>query len=157
MAAMEKTKTQLLEENERLSAELDAMRLQTGAPADTRDSLREERYHAILNEIEDGFYEVDLTGSFTFCNAAMCRMLGYNTSEIMGMNYRAFMDGEDERRVFEVFNRVYRTGAPEKDFDYELIRKDGSRVPIEVSVSLIRDKSGRPTGFRGLSRDITSR
>ena len=67
------------------------------------------------------------------------------------------MDGEGEKRVYEVFNRVFRTGEPEKDFDYELIRKDGSRVPIEVSVSLIRDKNGRPAGFRGLSRDITAR
>jgi len=157
MAASEKTKAQVLEENERLRAELDVMRLQRGTPAGTRDSLREERYRAILNEIEEGFYEVDLAGNFTFCNSAMCGMLGYKTSKIMGMNYRAFMDGKGEKRVFEVFNRVYRTGEPEKDFDYELIRKDGSRIPIEVSVSLIRDASGRPWGFRGLARDITAR
>ena len=157
MADTKWTKAQLLEENERLRAELDVMRLQARAPAGTRDSLREERYRAILNEIEDGFYEVDLAGNFTFCNASMCGMLGYKTSEIMGMNYRAFMDGEGEKRVFEVFNRVYRSGEPEKDFDYELIRKDGSRVPIEVSVSLIRGQSGRPVGFRGLARDIAAR
>ncbi len=157
MAASEKTRAQLIEENERLRAELDALRLQTSAPAGTRDSLREERYRAILNDIEYGFYEVDLAGNITFCNASMCGMLGYKTSEIMGTNYRAFMDGEGEKRVFEVFNRVYRSGEPEKDFDYELIRKDGSRVPIEVSVSLIRGESGRPIGFRGLARDITAR
>jgi PAS domain S-box-containing protein len=157
MTASEKTKAKLVEENERLRAELDAMRLQASAPAGTRDSLREERYRAILNEIEDGFYEVDLAGYFTFCNASMCGMLGYKASEIMGMNYRSFMDGEGEKRVFEVFNRVYRSGEPEKDFDYELIRKDGSRVPIEVSVSLIRGESGRPAGFRGLARDIAAR
>ena len=97
MAAQEKTKAQLLEENERLRAELDAMRLQASAPAGTRDSLREERYRAILSDIEYGFYEVDLAGNITFCNASMCGMLGYKTSEIMGMNYRAFMDGEAKR------------------------------------------------------------
>ena len=157
MAAPEKTKAQLLEENERMRAELDLMRLHVGATAGTRDVLREERYRAILNDIEDGYYEVDLAGNFTFCNAAMCGMIGYKTREIMGMNYRVFMDGEGEKRVFEVFNRVYRSGEPEKDFDYELIRKDGSRFPIEVSVSLIRDKSGRPAGFRGIARDISAR
>jgi len=157
MAATEQTKAQVLEENERLRAELEAIRLQAGAPARPRDIFREERYLAILNEIEEGFYEVDLAGNFTFCNASMCKMIGYKIREIMGMNYRAFMDGEGEKRVFEVFNRVYRTGEPEKDFDYELIRKDGSRVPIEVSVSLIRDARGRRWGFRGLARDITAR
>ena len=87
----------------------------------------------------------------------MCRMLGYSPSEMLGMHYRAYHGRRGRKKVYEVFNRVFRTGETEKDFDYELIRKDGSRVPIEVSVSLIRDKNGRPTGFRGLSRDITAR
>jgi PAS domain S-box-containing protein len=157
MAGMEKTKAQLIEENERLQRELNALSRPETDPAGPRDILREERYRAILNDIEDGYYEVDLAGGFTFCNTAMCRMLGYSLSEMPGMHYRAYMDGEGAQKVYEVFNRVFRTGETERAFDYELIRKDGSRVPIEVSVSLIRDRNGRPTGFRGLSRDITAR
>lgn len=157
MAAREETKSRLFEENRRLRAELDAMRLHANAPAGSRDSIREQRYRTILNEIEEGFYEVDLEGSFTFCNASMCKMIGYRPGQVLGMNYRTFMDGEGEKRVFDVFNRVFRTGEPQKDFDYELIRKDGSRVPVEVSVSLIRDSNGQPAGFRGLARDIAAR
>ena len=37
----------------------------------------EERYRTILEEIEDGYYEVDLAGDFTFFNAALCRIFGY--------------------------------------------------------------------------------
>ena len=87
----------------------------------------------------------------------MCRMLGYSLSEMPGMHYRSYMDGEGAKRVFEVFNRVFRTGETERAVDYELIRKDGSRVPIEVSVSLLRSRDGRPAGFRGFARDITAR
>ena len=157
MAETKKTQAELIAEIEALRGELEALRGEDPVHSTARNVIREERYRAILNEIEDGFYEVDPAGNFTFCNASMCGMLGYKAIEIMGMNYRAFMDGEGEKRVFEVFTRVYRTGKPEKDFDYELIRKDGSRVPIEVSVSLIRDRNGRPAGFRGLARDITAR
>jgi two-component system sensor histidine kinase/response regulator len=157
MAPTTKTAAQLLEENERLRAELHALRSPETDTASARDILREERYRAILNDIEDGYYEVDLGGRFTFCNTAMCRMLGYSLGEMPGMHYQAYMDSVGAKKVYEVFNRVFRTGETERAFDYELIRKDGSRVPIEVSVSLIRDKNGRPTGFRGLSRDITAR
>ena len=157
MANMKETTAQLIEENARLRAELDALRCQATASAGPRDILREERYRAVLNDIEEGYYEVDLAGSFTFCSAAMCRMLGYSVEALLGLNYQAYMSGKDAKKVHDVFNRVFLTAKPEKDFDYELIRKDGSCVPIEVSVSLIRDRNGRPAGFRGLARDVSAR
>ena len=157
MAETKRTKAQLIEENDRFRAELGTLRPVEAEPASPRDIFREERYRAILDGITEGYYEVDLAGNFTFFNAAMSRMLGYAPSKLVGMNYRVYLDGEDARKVYEVFGRVFRTGEPEKGFDYELIRKDGSRVPIAVSVSLIRDNDGRPAGFRGLARDISAR
>ena len=157
MAETKRTKAQLLKENDRLRVELDALRPSRTEPAGPRDKLREERYRAILDGITEGYYEVDLEGNFTFFNAAMSRMLGYAPSKLVGMNYRAYLGGEDAKKVYEAFLRVFRTGEPEKGFDYELIRKDGSRFPIAMSVSLIRDKNGRPAGFRGLARDISAR
>jgi hypothetical protein len=45
-------------------------------------------------------------------------MLGYAPSKLVGMNYRVYLDGEDAKKVHEVFGRVFRTGEPEKGFDY---------------------------------------
>jgi PAS domain S-box-containing protein len=157
MAAIEKTKAQLVEENERLRAELSTLRRADNEPAAPRDIFREERYRAILDGITEGYYEVDLEGNFTFFNSAMCRMLGEAQSKLVGMNYRAYLDSEDAQKISGVFRSVFRTGVPDKGFDYELICKNGSRVPIAVSVSLIRDANSRPSGFRGLVRDITAR
>jgi PAS domain S-box-containing protein len=157
MAETKRTKAQLLEENERLRAELESLRCADAEPASPRDAFREERYRAILDGITEGYYEVDLKGNFTFFNAAMSRMLGYAPSKLVGMNYRVYLDGEDAKKVHEVFHRVFRTGEPEKGFDYDLIRKDASRIPVAMSVSLIRGKDGRPAGFRGLARDIVAR
>ena len=157
MAKTKRTKAQLIEENDRYRAELGTQLPLEAEPVSPRDIFREERYRAILDGITEGYYEVDLAGNFTFFNAAMSRMLGYAPSKLVGMNYRVYLDGEDARKVYEVFGRVFRTGEPEMGIDYELIRQDGSRVPIAVSVSLIRDTGGRPSGFRGLARDITAR
>ena len=117
----------------------------------------EEKYRNILENIEDGYFEVDLAGNFTFFNPSLCRILGYNREEMPGMNNRTFMDAENAKKVFQAFNEIYVTGIPQKGFDWETIRKDGARMYIEVSVSLIARPEEKPTGFRGIARDITER
>ncbi|MGB7575022.1 MAG: PAS domain S-box protein, partial [Thermodesulfobacteriota bacterium] len=123
------------------------------------ESLRqsEEKYRTILESIEDGYYEVDLGGNFTFFNDSMCRILGYPKEELMGMNNQQYADKEVAKKVFQAFNRVYKTGKPGREFDWEIVRKDGTKRYIETSVSLRKDASGEPVGFRGIVRDITDR
>ncbi|MGB7573272.1 MAG: PAS domain S-box protein [Thermodesulfobacteriota bacterium] len=118
-------------------------------------SRSEEKYRTILESIEDGYYEVDLAGIFTFLNDSMCRIWGYPKEELMGMNNRQYTDPETAKKVFQAYNRVYRTGEPGRLFDYEIIRKDGAKRYVEVSISLQKDLSGKPAGFSGIIRDIT--
>jgi two-component system, cell cycle sensor histidine kinase and response regulator CckA len=117
----------------------------------------EERYKTILENIEDGYYEVDLKGNFTFFNESFRKIVGYTKEELLGMNYRRYSDQENAQKVLMVYNQVYRTGEPLKWFEWEIIRKDGARRLIAVSVSLIKDTSNEPTGFRGIIRDETDR
>ncbi|MFO7784328.1 MAG: PAS domain S-box protein [Desulfatiglandales bacterium] len=132
---------------------------------DIRESIRaenalresEERHRSILENMNEGYYEVDLAGNLTFANNAMTDLLGYEKDELIGLNNRAYMDEETARKVYKAFNRVFRTGSPEGGFQWNNIRKDGSRVVVETSVSLIVNADGRPVGFRGLVRDVTER
>jgi diguanylate cyclase (GGDEF)-like protein len=75
----------------------------------------------------------------------------------MGMNYQQFTNEETAKEVFQAFNQVYTTGEPSKAFDWQIIRKNGDKRYIEASVSLQKDSSGKPTGFKGIVRDITER
>jgi PAS domain S-box-containing protein len=117
----------------------------------------EERYRTTLEDMEEGYYEVDLAGNFTFVNDAICRHLGYTKEELIGMNNRQYTDKENARKVFEAFNKIYRTGESGKVLDYGLIGKDGTERNYEMSAFLIRDSKGKSIGFRGISRDITER
>jgi PAS domain S-box-containing protein len=117
----------------------------------------EEKYRTILENIEEGYLEVDLEGNFTFVNDAECRNLGYTREELIGMNNRQYTDETTARKLYQTFNGVYRKGEPVKVLDVEVIRKDGIKAVNEVSVSLIRDSEGKPIGFRGIARDITER
>ncbi|MDA3790240.1 MAG: PAS domain S-box protein [Desulfobacula sp.] len=125
----------------------------------TEEALREseEKYRTILESIEDGYYEVDMKGNFTFLNDSMCKILGYSKDELTGLNNRRYMDEENAKEVFKTFNRVYKTGQPYKAIDWELIRKDGSRCYVETSVALKRNSNGQPIGFQGIARDISER
>ncbi len=117
----------------------------------------EEKYRNILQSLEEGYFEVDLKGNLTFFNDAFVRWSSYSKRELMGMNNRQYMDEQTAKKVYQVFNEVYRTGEPANAFDWEMIKKDGTRGWIETSVSLIRDSDGEPAGFRGIGRDASER
>jgi PAS domain S-box-containing protein len=117
----------------------------------------EEKYRTIIENIQDGYFEVDLAGNLTFVNDAECVSLGYSRDELIGMNNRQFTDKEYAKKLFQTFNKLYRTGEPVKGLDLEVIRKDGTKAFNELSISLLRDSGGKSIGFRGISRDITER
>jgi two-component system NtrC family sensor kinase len=117
----------------------------------------EERYRTMLEDMEEGYYEVDTAGNFTFVNDAMTRILGYSRDELTGMNYKAYTPAEAVKPILQAYNRVYRTGELLKWFPMPEIRKDGTRILAEDSVFPLRNEKGEVVGFRGISRDITER
>jgi two-component system NtrC family sensor kinase len=117
----------------------------------------EEKYRNIIESMQEGYFELDLAGNFTFVNDAECRNMGYPKEELIGMNNRQYQDETTAQKTYQLFIRLYRTGEPVKASDVEIIRKNGTKGFNEVSVSLIRDAEGKPIGFRGISRDITER
>jgi PAS domain S-box-containing protein len=117
----------------------------------------EEKYRTTLQSIEEGYYEVDLAGDLTFFNNALVRFSGYLKEELMGMNTRRLMTEEAAQKMFQIFKEVYQTGEPANPFDWEMVRRDGTKRIIETSVSLVQDSRGKPTGYRGIARDITDR
>jgi len=124
------------------------------------EALRESEVkyrNVVMESIGDGYYEVDLSGNMTFVNKAALKIIGYSREELIGMNYRQYVNNEDVKRMFLTFNEVYKTGAPFEIREWDIIAKDGARRIIELSVSLIKDANKKPAGFRGIVRDITER
>jgi PAS domain S-box-containing protein len=124
----------------------------------TEEALKEseEKYRTILETMEEGYYEVDLKGNTTFVNDAMCRIQGYSREELIGMNNRQYTRPETAERVYRIFNEVYKTEVPSKIYENAMIRKDGSRIWTEASITLRKDASGKIIGFKGIVRDISA-
>ena len=117
----------------------------------------EEKYRTVLESIEDGYYELDMSGNLIFFNDSMSEILQYPKNIIMGMNYRAFMDPENANRIAAVLENVRETGIPTKFLDWELIKGDGTECFVETVFSPVKDQKGTVTGFRGIARDMTDR
>ncbi|MCY7347337.1 MAG: PAS domain S-box protein [Pyrinomonadaceae bacterium] len=125
--------------------------------AETAVRQSEEKYRTILETIEEGYYEVNLQGNFTFFNRALVESLRFDEKEIRGLNFRRYVDGKTARRLAGVYREVFRTGQPANNLEYEIIREDGTRMCAESSVTLVCDENKQPVGFRGVVRDVTAR
>ncbi len=121
------------------------------------ESLRTsiKKHREILNSIEEGYFETDLKGKLLFFNDAAFRICGYTKTEFISLNFKKLF--KDPRAVIQKFNQVYSSGQPENSLTAEIVRKDGSTLFVEKSVSPIRDDDKNIVGFRGVARDITGR
>ncbi|HVQ32064.1 MAG TPA: PAS domain S-box protein, partial [Vicinamibacteria bacterium] len=118
-------------------------------------SRNDEKYRDILEGIEEGYYEVDLSGNFTHVNESLCRILGRTREETLGLGYRAYSDEPTAGSVRLTFEQVRRTGESVRHVDFELRRKDGTTRHVAASVSLVKGSSAQAAGFRGVVRDVT--
>jgi PAS domain S-box-containing protein len=115
----------------------------------------EQRHRRIVENITEGYYEVDLKGNITFFNKSLCEIIGYPPEDLVGLNYHAFVDGQTAEEIYSTFNSVFVTGEPVGMFEWTITRPDGRRVNIEASVSPITVNGQKIVGFGGICRDVT--
>jgi len=151
-AELRKKIAELLASNKRLEREINELK---GIESAFREN--EEKYRIILSSMEDGYFEVDLSGNMKIFNKAMCRILETAPEELEGKQHPEYTSPKTAEYMHQVFNKVYRTGVSESVRDFEILRKDGSIGVVELSAHLIRDNSGTPAGFYGIARDVTKR
>jgi len=136
-----------------------------GVARDITDQLKTEqeliqtdmRFRTILHSIEDGYYEVDLNGDMTFFNSRVNEHLGYTKEEMLGLNFKEYMDEKNAEIVFNIFHEVFLTGKSVTSLEWELMKKDGTRIFVDASVNLMTNTKGEPDGFQGIIRDTTDR
>ena len=73
------------------------------------------------------------------------------------MNFQSFVKKEESDSVYRLFNQIFKTGKPTRNFPYEFISTDGTVTSAEFSFFPKRDKEGKICGFKGVGHDITER
>ncbi|KAF0158584.1 MAG: response regulator receiver [Syntrophaceae bacterium] len=117
----------------------------------------EEKYRTILEDMDDIYFEVDIKGNITFVNHSSCKMSGYSEDELLGMPFKKISAPDGIEMVKQYFGEIFLTGKTGKPFLWNLEKKNGEQGFSELVASLIRDKQGKPIGFKGIGRDVTER
>jgi PAS domain S-box-containing protein len=117
----------------------------------------EEKYRTILENIEEGYYEMDLNGRFTFINDSVNQILERTSKQIIGVPYQNFFAPGYVERLSQAFDLVCQTGRPLKSVESRIFRTNEVGRFVELSMLLIQDEDGQPVGLRGTIRDITER
>lgn len=98
-----------------------------------------------------------VTGEFVRVNDALCAMLGYSEAELLALTFQA-VTHPDDRAETDAHCARLRTGeAPGATFEKRYIRKDGTVVWGNLSLSVAFDHTGAPEYYLGVVEDISAR
>jgi len=115
-----------------------------------------DRYRALFDRTNDGVVIFDLNWIVLSSNAQAVEMLGYSEAEIVGLNALEFGDPDNLEEMKRSREQILE-GQNLPTFEEKLVRKDGSRVPVELNMALVYAVKGNPCHVQCIMRDITER
>lgn len=127
---------------------------------DVSDRVAAERTRSLLAAVvessDDAIVTKDLSGVVTSWNAGAQRLFGYTAEEAVGRNISLIIPPDRLGDEDLILSRIGR-GEFVPAFETMRRRKDGTLIPISISVSPVRDGSGRVIGASKVARDISAR
>ena len=117
------------------------------------EELREQ-LAAIVESSDDIIASKDLDGVITSWNKGAERVLGYTAEEVIGRHVSMLMPPELVEDMPKILGRI-RRGEKVDHYETRRRRKDGTIIDVSLTVSPIRDASGRVIGASKIGRDIT--
>ena len=125
----------------------------------TEQKLAEEarfRHAAIVESSDDGISSVTLDGVTVTWNAGAQRMFGYTENEMVGKPASIIAPPELRDQQKTILETLWAGGRIEQ-FETVRVSKTGKRIDVSLSISPVKDSTGKIVGCAGIARDITNR
>jgi len=117
----------------------------------------EARFRSIYEQAAVGIAQIAFDGQFLMVNAALCRMLGYEESELRGKKVIDVVHPDDRPRQAELMEVAQREHRTSFQIEKRNLHSDGSEVWVDVSSSLVSDSADKPLYWISVIQNITER
>jgi len=108
------------------------------------DALKEseEKFRSVVENSHEGILIVDKDYRFIYVNDELCQILGYPDEEIIGQDFRKFLDEDSKKLVSDRYIRRQRGEDPPSRYEFNVMQKDGKKRQVEISSSIIKNSKG---------------
>jgi len=122
------------------------------------EALREseEKLRVMFESMSEGIAITDLKGKIIDVNDAILRMSGLSREELIGQEGFKLVPPEDSKNIIEQGMKAVKSETDIEKMSYETMPTSGRAYDVDLSISVLRDSSGDPTGFVAITRDITA-
>jgi PAS domain S-box-containing protein len=103
----------------------------------------EERFRSIVEYSHEGILIIDDAFRLIYCNDELCQIMGYSREEIIGQDFRKFLDKESEAIVVERYILRQKGEKIPHHYELDLTRKDGEKRHMQMSSNVIKDSAGK--------------
>ncbi len=111
---------------------------------------------AIVESSDDAIMSKDLNGIITSWNQAAARLFGYTAEEIVGSSILRLIPEELHSEEREILSKL-RAGQRIEHFETIRVRRNGERFPVSLTISPMKDSTGKIIGASKILRDISER
>ncbi len=123
--------------------------------AETRAERSTREMAAIVEYSSDAIFSMDHEGLITTWNRTAENLFGYTSEQALGMRSNQLAPPERQAEVARNL-QIFTSGGNVNPYQTERVRKDGTRLPVLLSLSSLRDGRGRIVGASAIARDISA-
>ena len=117
----------------------------------------QEKLRSIVSASPDAIIVIDLEANIIECNEQMTKLCGSSREDLIGKSAPSFVVEDDRQRIYDEFVNIAYGRNEIAHTECILIKKDHTRYPAELSVSVVKDAQGKLVGFVAIIRDLTER
>ncbi|MBU1342224.1 MAG: response regulator [Proteobacteria bacterium] len=120
-------------------------------------SISEKKYRRLHESMMDGYVCLDMQGDIIESNDSFRSMLGYTEEELFNKAFLELIPETGQRDNLDIISKEVLAKGYSEVYETEYIRKDGSIIPVEIRIFLLRNDAGEQKGMWAIVRGISKR